>query len=145
MGKGSENKEDKTVEEKYLIATSEQPIAAYHRYSELLLAISILLSLCIYLYSSRHQKLPSQIFLFFFTGLNFSHPFSLIFLFTPLIVLVYPVRRLCFCLYLVLFLILWFWTRLFAIIQITEQLSCNTLKTGVLSINYNVNWEILNI
>jgi seryl-tRNA synthetase len=32
VGKGSENKEDKTVEEKYLIATSEQPIAAYHRY-----------------------------------------------------------------------------------------------------------------
>ncbi len=31
VGKGSENKEDKTVEEKYLIATSEQPIAAYHR------------------------------------------------------------------------------------------------------------------
>jgi seryl-tRNA synthetase len=31
VGKGSENKEDKTVEEKYLIATSEQPIAAFHR------------------------------------------------------------------------------------------------------------------
>jgi len=31
VGKGSENVEDKTVSEKYLIATSEQPIAAYHR------------------------------------------------------------------------------------------------------------------
>jgi len=31
IGKGSENAEDKTVSEKYLIATSEQPIAAYHR------------------------------------------------------------------------------------------------------------------
>jgi hypothetical protein len=49
------------VEEKYLIATSEQPIAAYHRYSELHRAISVLLS-------------P-----------------LLIFLFTLLIVLVYPV------------------------------------------------------
>lgn len=31
VGKGSENKGDTVVEEKYLIATSEQPIAAYHR------------------------------------------------------------------------------------------------------------------
>ncbi|CAH0713169.1 unnamed protein product, partial [Brenthis ino] len=31
IGKGSENKGDAAVEEKYLIATSEQPIAAYHR------------------------------------------------------------------------------------------------------------------
>ena len=31
VGKGSENAEDKSIEEKYLIATSEQPIAAYHR------------------------------------------------------------------------------------------------------------------
>ncbi|XP_047996635.1 serine--tRNA ligase, cytoplasmic [Leguminivora glycinivorella] len=31
IGKGSENKGDSAVEEKYLIATSEQPIAAYHR------------------------------------------------------------------------------------------------------------------
>ena len=31
VGKGSEIKEDNTVEEKYLIATSEQSIAAYHR------------------------------------------------------------------------------------------------------------------
>ncbi|KAI8419850.1 hypothetical protein MSG28_008481 [Choristoneura fumiferana] len=31
VGKGSENKGDTAVEEKYLIATSEQPIAAYHR------------------------------------------------------------------------------------------------------------------
>lgn len=31
IGKGSENKGDNVVEEKYLIATSEQPIAAYHR------------------------------------------------------------------------------------------------------------------
>lgn len=31
VGKGSENAEDKSVEEKYLIATSEQPIAAFHR------------------------------------------------------------------------------------------------------------------
>lgn len=31
IGKGSENKGDVAVEEKYLIATSEQPIAAYHR------------------------------------------------------------------------------------------------------------------
>merc|ERR1719229_2158432 len=30
-GKGSENKEDTTVDEKYLIATSEQTIAAFHR------------------------------------------------------------------------------------------------------------------
>eukprot|EP00096_Caligus_rogercresseyi_P014686 TRINITY_DN719_c0_g1_i2.p1 TRINITY_DN719_c0_g1~~TRINITY_DN719_c0_g1_i2.p1 ORF type:complete len:504 (-),score=205.81 TRINITY_DN719_c0_g1_i2:60-1571(-) len=30
-GKGSENEEDKSIEEKYLIATSEQPIAAFHR------------------------------------------------------------------------------------------------------------------
>ncbi|CAB4058565.1 SARS [Lepeophtheirus salmonis] len=30
-GKGSENVEDKNIEEKYLIATSEQPIAAFHR------------------------------------------------------------------------------------------------------------------
>ncbi|XP_043471500.1 serine--tRNA ligase, cytoplasmic [Leptopilina heterotoma] len=30
-GKGSEQEGDKTVEEKFLIATSEQPIAAYHR------------------------------------------------------------------------------------------------------------------
>ncbi len=30
-GKGSEREDDKTVEEKYLIATSEQPIAAFHR------------------------------------------------------------------------------------------------------------------
>merc|ERR1711879_806577 len=30
-GKGSENSDDKTVDEKYLIATSEQPIAAFHR------------------------------------------------------------------------------------------------------------------
>merc|ERR1712027_242532 len=31
VGKGSENKDDNTVDEKYLIATSEQTIAAYHR------------------------------------------------------------------------------------------------------------------
>merc|ERR1719391_1561426 len=31
VGKGSENKEDKSIDEKYLIATSEQPIAAFHR------------------------------------------------------------------------------------------------------------------
>lgn len=31
IGKSSENAEDKEVEEKYLIATSEQPIAAFHR------------------------------------------------------------------------------------------------------------------
>ncbi len=31
IGKGSENAEDKSIDEKYLIATSEQPIAAYHR------------------------------------------------------------------------------------------------------------------
>merc|ERR1712042_64122 len=31
IGKGSENVEDKSVSEKYLIATSEQPIAAFHR------------------------------------------------------------------------------------------------------------------
>ncbi|VVC92760.1 serine--tRNA ligase, cytoplasmic [Leptidea sinapis] len=31
IGKGSENKGDAAVDEKYLIATSEQPIAAYHR------------------------------------------------------------------------------------------------------------------
>merc|ERR1712062_637140 len=31
IGKGSESLEDKTIDEKYLIATSEQPIAAYHR------------------------------------------------------------------------------------------------------------------
>lgn len=29
--KGSEMADDTTVDEKYLIATSEQPIAAYHR------------------------------------------------------------------------------------------------------------------
>lgn len=31
IGKGSENAEDSSVDEKYLIATSEQPIAAFHR------------------------------------------------------------------------------------------------------------------
>jgi len=31
VGKGSEKEDDTSVEEKYLIATSEQPIAAYHR------------------------------------------------------------------------------------------------------------------
>eukprot|EP00112_Aurelia_sp_Birch-Aquarium-sp1_P006053 Seg1677.2 transcript_id=Seg1677.2/GoldUCD/mRNA.D3Y31 product="Serine-tRNA ligase cytoplasmic" protein_id=Seg1677.2/GoldUCD/D3Y31 len=31
VGKGSEKSDDSTVEEKYLIATSEQPIAAFHR------------------------------------------------------------------------------------------------------------------
>lgn len=31
IGKSSEKSEDKEVDEKYLIATSEQPIAAYHR------------------------------------------------------------------------------------------------------------------
>merc|ERR1719209_2024548 len=31
VGKGSENKEDTSVSEKYLIATSEQTIAAFHR------------------------------------------------------------------------------------------------------------------
>ncbi|XP_048740826.1 serine--tRNA ligase, cytoplasmic-like [Ostrea edulis] len=31
VGKGSEKSDDSTVDEKYLIATSEQPIAAYHR------------------------------------------------------------------------------------------------------------------
>ncbi|KMQ87899.1 seryl-trna cytoplasmic [Lasius niger] len=31
IGKGSERNEDKEMEEKYLIATSEQPIAAFHR------------------------------------------------------------------------------------------------------------------
>ncbi|XP_968460.2 serine--tRNA ligase, cytoplasmic [Tribolium castaneum] len=31
IGKGSEKAEDKEIEEKYLIATSEQPIAAFHR------------------------------------------------------------------------------------------------------------------
>lgn len=31
IGKGSENSEDKSIDEKYLIATSEQPIAAFHR------------------------------------------------------------------------------------------------------------------
>ena len=30
-GKASEREDDKTVDEKYLIATSEQPIAAFHR------------------------------------------------------------------------------------------------------------------
>jgi len=30
-GKGSENSDDKSVDEKYLIATAEQPIAAFHR------------------------------------------------------------------------------------------------------------------
>ena len=33
-GKGSEKSDDKSVDEKYLIATSEQPIAAFHRYVE---------------------------------------------------------------------------------------------------------------
>jgi seryl-tRNA synthetase len=31
MGKGSEKADEKVYDEKYLIATSEQPIAAYHR------------------------------------------------------------------------------------------------------------------
>ena len=31
LGKGSEKSDDKSVDEKYLIATSEQPIAAFHR------------------------------------------------------------------------------------------------------------------
>ncbi len=31
VGKSSELADDKSVEERYLIATSEQPIAAYHR------------------------------------------------------------------------------------------------------------------
>lgn len=31
IGKGSENNGDNSIDEKYLIATSEQPIAAYHR------------------------------------------------------------------------------------------------------------------
>ncbi|XP_043238072.1 probable serine--tRNA ligase, cytoplasmic isoform X2 [Amphibalanus amphitrite] len=31
LGKGSEKGDDNTIDEKYLIATSEQPIAAYHR------------------------------------------------------------------------------------------------------------------
>merc|ERR1739848_413158 len=31
VGKGSEKSDDKSVDEKYLIATSEQPIAAFHR------------------------------------------------------------------------------------------------------------------
>lgn len=31
VGKGSEKTEDRDIEEKYLIATSEQPIAAFHR------------------------------------------------------------------------------------------------------------------
>lgn len=31
IGKGSEKEDDKSVSENYLIATSEQPIAAYHR------------------------------------------------------------------------------------------------------------------
>ncbi|WAR26562.1 SYSC-like protein [Mya arenaria] len=31
IGKGSEKQEDGSIDEKYLIATSEQPIAAYHR------------------------------------------------------------------------------------------------------------------
>ena len=31
LGKGSEKTDDSSVDEKYLIATSEQPIAAYHR------------------------------------------------------------------------------------------------------------------
>lgn len=31
VGKGSEKAEEKDIEEKYLIATSEQPIAAFHR------------------------------------------------------------------------------------------------------------------
>lgn len=31
VGKGSEKQEDGSIEEKYLIATSEQPIAAFHR------------------------------------------------------------------------------------------------------------------
>lgn len=31
LGKGSEKSDDNTVDEKYLIATSEQPIAALHR------------------------------------------------------------------------------------------------------------------
>ncbi|CAK1553044.1 unnamed protein product [Leptosia nina] len=31
IGKGSENKGDNSIDEKYLIATSEQPIAAFHR------------------------------------------------------------------------------------------------------------------
>lgn len=30
-GKGSERDDDKSIDEKYLIATSEQPIAAFHR------------------------------------------------------------------------------------------------------------------
>ena len=31
IGKGSENPNEQSVDEKYLIATSEQPIAAFHR------------------------------------------------------------------------------------------------------------------
>ena len=31
LGKSSEKSDDKSVDEKYLIATSEQPIAAFHR------------------------------------------------------------------------------------------------------------------
>ena len=31
IGKGSEQKDDASLDEKYLIATSEQPIAAFHR------------------------------------------------------------------------------------------------------------------
>lgn len=33
ISKSSEMAEDDSIEEKYLIATSEQPIAAYHRYT----------------------------------------------------------------------------------------------------------------
>ena len=32
VGKGSERSEDSSIDEKYLIATAEQPIAAFHRY-----------------------------------------------------------------------------------------------------------------
>ena len=34
VGKGSEKADDTSVDEKYLIATSEQPIAAFHRYTD---------------------------------------------------------------------------------------------------------------
>ena len=65
VGKGSENLDDKTVDEKYLIATSEQPIAAYHRDEWIATTdlpikyTTVHLSLSFYLYSNTCSLLDN--------------------------------------------------------------------------------------
>ena len=59
VGKGSERSEDSSIDEKYLIATAEQPIAAFHRSYFLLFFyadLTVTFSIVIIFFTSMNNK-----------------------------------------------------------------------------------------